>query len=27
MRTLAAVLDGKLLRNFDYPLQGSRARR
>ena len=23
MRTLAAVLDGKPLRNFDYPLQGS----
>ncbi len=23
MRTLAAVLDGNLLRNFDYPLQGS----
>jgi len=23
LRTLAAVLDGKLLRNFDYPLQGS----
>ncbi|MDM0082721.1 PAS domain S-box protein [Variovorax sp. J31P179] len=23
LRTLAAVLDGKILRNFDYPLQGS----
>ena len=23
LRTLAAVLDGKLLHNFDYPLQGS----
>ena len=23
MRTLAACLDGRMLRNFDYPLEGS----